>query len=538
MARLVGNSESGVTFLFWGDTEFRGFEKSGAVDLILRRSGNTNEPLKVNLIAEEVTASLTDVEEFPATVQFPAGASEARILMRLKNDAVLEGREVFRFLMQESDTNILQTRRATRIVILDDETPGTLDPLPLYEKGAVLHNFAVQADGKILLVTGPTTLSRLNQDGSLDQTFVTNGLPALPGDSTITDLQPQPNGKIYVGGRFNTTEGYGINHLGRLNSDGTLDTNFNPKLSSVGSGVPMTRAVVFDVLPDGHLIVWPGGISATSPIQKQDAFGQSIYRVDSTGAASPGFGGSRSWCDTGELAHTQSGDVFVYNDISMSVTRLLTNGAPDPAFTAQVPTSRGFVYDLEVIGEYLWMGGSFKSVKGMSFSNLVRLNLTNAAVDTNFLATVDDEVVSIREHNGKVFIAGAFTKVNGQDRFRVARLNQDGSLDQSFEPGLGPNTRPGKIDVENAGTLLMGINFDRVDRVSTTPLVRLEAESEPPEPPRVEVRREGADIFISYTSGRLEASVDLVSWDAAHSGGGDVRIEPQLQYQFFRAVQQ
>jgi len=39
--------------------------------------------------------------------------------------------------------------------------------------------------------------------------------------------------------------------------------------------------------------------------------------------------------------------------------------------------------------------------------------------------------------DGKVLIQGDFARVNGVDRFRLARLNADGSLDTGFNPGSG-----------------------------------------------------------------------------------------------------
>src|SRR5439155_1122875 len=98
---------------------------------------------------------------------------------------------------------------------------------------------AVQANGKILVGGDFTTLGgggtgtisrkrlgRLNPDGTLDASF-------NPGaDQSVRGLAVQVDGKILVAGDFTTLRSGGVtmvrNHLGRLNSDGTLDTSFNP----------------------------------------------------------------------------------------------------------------------------------------------------------------------------------------------------------------------------------------------------------------------------------------------------------------------
>ena len=43
------------------------------------------------------------------------------------------------------------------------------------------------------------------------------------------------------------------------------------------------------------------------------------------------------------------------------------------------------------------------------------------------------------QRDGKVVIAGRFTHVDGINRHGVARLNADGALDLSFNPGSGAN---------------------------------------------------------------------------------------------------
>lgn len=50
-----------------------------------------------------------------------------------------------------------------------------------------------------------------------------------------------------------------------------------------------------------------------------------------------------------------------------------------------------------------------------------------------------------RQADGKLVISGNFTSIGGVERNRVARLNADGSLDASFDPGVGLNTEQGEV---------------------------------------------------------------------------------------------
>jgi uncharacterized delta-60 repeat protein len=116
---------------------------------------------------------------------------------------------------------------------------GSLDTS--FDPGAIfpVHAFAVQTDGKILVVGEFTTLGgggegttlryylgRLNADGSLDTDF-------NPGaNDNVYAVAVQPDGKILVGGKFTTLGGGGTGtttrlHIGRLNGDGSVDTSFN-----------------------------------------------------------------------------------------------------------------------------------------------------------------------------------------------------------------------------------------------------------------------------------------------------------------------
>src|SRR5438876_8575933 len=111
-------------------------------------------------------------------------------------------------------------------------------PLPdSFNPGAdsYVHSMAVQADGKILVGGGFTTLGgqsrnyigRLNADGTLDTSF-------NPwADSVVWSLAVQADGKILVVGWFTTLGGQSRNYIGRLNAAGPVDQSFTPDLAHI-----------------------------------------------------------------------------------------------------------------------------------------------------------------------------------------------------------------------------------------------------------------------------------------------------------------
>jgi len=100
---------------------------------------------------------------------------------------------------------------------------------------STVWSIAVQSDGKILVGgeftayngTGINRIARLNSDGSLDTGFsVGTGF-----NSTVRSIAVQSDGKILVGGQFTVYNGTGRNRIARLNSDGSLESNFDFKVT-------------------------------------------------------------------------------------------------------------------------------------------------------------------------------------------------------------------------------------------------------------------------------------------------------------------
>ena len=60
---------------------------------------------------------------------------------------------------------------------------------------------------------------------------------------------------------------------------------------------------------------------------------------------------------------------------------------------------------------------------------------------------------------GKVILGGAFDTVGGLPRTNLARLNPDGTVDRSFNPGRGPDNAVYSVIVQTDGKVLIGGDF-------------------------------------------------------------------------------
>src|SRR4051794_6799679 len=82
-------------------------------------------------------------------------------------------------------------------------------------------------------------------------------------------------------------------------------------------------------------------------------------------------------------------------------------------------------------------------------------------IDPSFSAAVLDKAsvdAMAQQPDGKVLIGGSFAAVNGVPRNRLARLNADGSLDESFNAGPFITDEVQTVAVQPDGKILVGGN--------------------------------------------------------------------------------
>jgi uncharacterized delta-60 repeat protein len=119
----------------------------------------------------------------------------------------------------------------TRAHIARLNIDGSLDTNFLANVDGNVDAFAPQPDGKVLIGGGFSTvnsqtrhrIARLNSDGSVDGTFQ-GGMAGA--NEYVACVAVDPSGKVLIGGQFTTVNGVARTNVARLNSNGSLDTNF------------------------------------------------------------------------------------------------------------------------------------------------------------------------------------------------------------------------------------------------------------------------------------------------------------------------
>jgi len=304
-------------------------------------------------------------------------------------------------------------------------TDGTLDTTFAIGSGAdnVIHTSAQQSDGKIIIAgnfmsydgTPRNRIARLNADGSLDLSFD----PLGGADGMIYSTIVQSGGKIIIAGEFTDYNGTSVNRIARLNADGSLDSSF------IGAGADgLIHTMMFQ--PDGKIII--------------------------------------------------AGDFTSYDGTPRNrIARLNADGSLDLSFD---PLGGADTYifsvDLQSDGKII-IGGFFTSYNGTSRNYIARIN-TGWTLDTSFdpgvgtNATVQDSLV---QSDGKIIIAGDFTSYNGTSVNRIARLNTGGSLDASFNPGMGTDSQIFTLSSLPDDRILIGWFFSTYNGTARGKIARL-----------------------------------------------------------------
>jgi len=289
---------------------------------------------------------------------------------------------------------------------------------------APVHALALQSDGRLLIggafsnVQGVARqrIARLYPDGSLDRTFDSSALGTFDprySPAIVRAIAIQPDGKVIIGGFF------WLNHdnryfvcLARTEEDGRMDASFfaNPW------GEPEARSLFVE--PDGKILLGRGAPGGLMRLRAVDGMRETSFQAN-------------------------------LNEAVLAIARM---------------------EDGRILA-----GGRFTQANGQSRPRITRLHSTGE-LDLTFQpdagANLDVNTLALQP-DGKVIIGGLFSSVGGQPRVRLARLNTDGSLDESFNAGLGPNAAVNALVVEQDGSVLIAGEFTMVGSTLRARIARL-----------------------------------------------------------------
>lgn len=341
-----------------------------------------------------------------------------------------------------------------------------------------ITSLAVLSDGKILIAGAFTSydgttrnrIARLNSNGNLDASFN----PNTGADATIHSLAVQSDGRILIGGEFTSFRGTTRNRIARLNGNGNLDATFNPGSGANKSIYTLALQADGKILAGGAFTAYDGtSRNRVARLLPDGSLDNSFNR--GTGARGPVH--SISLPTDGKIII--GGDFTTYNGLVRNhIAQLNSDGILDAAFDpGSGADSAVLATAIQPDGKIL-AAGAFTLFNSVARNRIARLN-RNGSLDGSFMPgngannAINAVVV---QPDGRILIGGAFTSYNNTIRFRVARLNPDGSLDASFNPGSGPNGTVTAMVLQGDGKILVGGHFTAYGGVGRNYLARLNAD--------------------------------------------------------------
>ena len=454
------------------------------------------EAQKLVLISEDNTAhdllqSLTDEETsyLQALYEYEKQSNEVQLGINRNNLLVEAANQSHDFLM---NATLGESNYQSAYPFTSSETIGYIDSNGFsidIDDVSVIHSSAVQADGKIIVggdfyywledqTKGRRGVVRLNADGSRDTSFVTSGI----GGGLVNTVAIQNDGKILIGGIFDSYNGTTTFNIARINTDGSIDTSF------AVSTVQIPEITSIAVQSDGKILV--GG-----KFQQYNGIdAKRFVRLNSDGSIDTAFCTSGFSYHVYSIAIQSDGKILVggmfgaykqhSNEEATSsnqIARLNSDGSIDTTFVVGTGFN-GEIHSIAIQSDgKILAAGEVSSYNGTSIgSSCVRLN-TDGSLDTTFVTGTgfNNLVKSIDlQSNGKIIVGGNFSLYNGASAIKIARLNTDGSLDASFvasNAGTGFNSDVSVVIVDSTDNIYVGGMFNTFNTFAYKGLVRLAA---------------------------------------------------------------
>lgn len=361
---------------------------------------------------------------------------------------------------------------------------GSIDPTFNIGTGfnASVSGICLQPDGKIIVgglftsFNGTTSnkIIRLNSNGSVDASFNTG----LGFNQDVQSVNVLPNGKIIVGGGFTTYNGTSRNRIAQLNTDGSLDPSFTV------SGGFNNYVLSTEIQTDGKIVVG-GGFQSFNGISRN-----AIARLNSDGSLDATFNpgtGCNGYVFTSKIQSDGKiligGNFASFNGTTREkAARLNTDGTLDSGFNSG-DGFNDYVYSINIqTNGRIIVGGNYSH-----YNNIIRLGITRLNIDGsmevstfNFGSGFNDQVFKTAiQSDGKILVIGVFNSFNAVLRNGITRLNTDGSIDSTFNPGtgfdnqIGFGTQVNSINIQPDGKIIVGGHYTTYNGTPANRIVRL-----------------------------------------------------------------
>lgn len=344
---------------------------------------------------------------------------------------------------------------------------------------------AIQQDGKILIggrfgidVNGSVSnyIARLNSDGTPDNSFLSSFTSNQSGAliPEVNDLKLQSDGKIIVFGNFSNYSNIEVNDLIRLNNDSSIDTSFTTNITS-------TNSLLTGLITNDNKII----VGSENTIKKDQIYIGGIVQLDTNGLFDGEFNKQTGFNQKVNVINTQlenkilvGGEFNAYNGVSQRLLSKLNNdGSLDENFNINGIGPDSAINDLKIhTNNKILIAGQFNNFNGTTSRKIIRIH-EDGSIDTEFNIGNGFEGVMITnlaiQSDSKIIVSGLFNSFNGYNSKNIARLNADGSFDNSFTVGSGANNTINKSIIQSDGKIIAIGSFTNFNGINANRIIRL-----------------------------------------------------------------
>lgn len=292
-------------------------------------------------------------------------------------------------------------------------------------------------------------------------------------NQTVNSLVVDPT-SIYAVGNFTSYSGVSVNRLIKLKLDGSIDTTFS-------GGTGTTNAISDIKRYDANSLVVGGAFDSYQGLP-----GFCFFKMDNNGTYLSGLTDVTGFDGAiNSLAIQNDGKIYAvgtflnFSGISANrAIRLNADLTRDNTFSIGTGFNSTVNWVTLQSDNKVLIGGAYTDYSGVSANRLVRLN-NDGSVDNSFnIGTgFSSSVNTIKvQTDGKILVGGVFNQFSGITAGRIIRLNNNGSVDTSFVTGTGFNGGVTQIVEQPDGKLLVCGQFTTYDGVSASRIVRLNSD--------------------------------------------------------------
>jgi uncharacterized delta-60 repeat protein len=520
--------------LSFSSTNFTKLENAGAATISVRRRGGNLGVVSADYYVEDISA-IADVNYTPVTghLEWQSGESgEKTFDIPLIDNSTVESNKTARLVLTNFVTALPGTITNAMLTIVDDDAFGKLQlsqsTAQVMENEGSLNLFVNRSGGNAGDVSVKVIAAAVTARTNVDFVPFTNVVTLVSGQiSTNVTVQILDDGVAGINRTFVVKLSEPVNaSLGVLtNTTVTIIDRESVNLPPGQTDPTYVNAFgangtiyALGMQTNGNLV------AAGDFTQFNKATRSRVARLlpggDLDSSFDVGTGPSQSVRtlviqDTGKIL---IGGLFTnVNGLNRNyIARLNADGSLDMQFNPGGGADNP-VYAILVQNDgKIVLGGDFASYNGVNRNHIVRVN-ANGVIDTTFNpgAGINGTVNALAlQSDGKIVVAGRFTTVNNLQQVSVARLNPDGSVDGSFSVGLGPDATVRALAIQNDGRILVGGLFTTFNGAPSGRVQRLNADGSVDE---TFVPGEGADnavyAILAQPDGKILLGGDFTSFN-------------------------